>query len=200
MHGSLPVVTPYVSILLPFRDHEHVVGQVVRDIAKLFREQEQAFQILAVDEGSGDNSHSMLALLRHEIPELRIVVGRGYVSGCATADANVVVLMNVEAASQGICPSVLAGVKRVSLGEVDMHLVDEQLLVSGTKVIADLIATSSSWRPLNERDLFTRGKTRGYSTRSYCPSAKSSGTFTRLLDALSTRSKRSRVATPSRFS
>lgn len=186
------MVTPDVSILLPFRDHEHIVGQVCRDIAELFRETSGVFQIVAIDEGSGDNSHAMLALLRHEIPELHIVVGRGYSKGTTAADAGTVVLMNIEEAATGIARSVLSSVDDVCAGSVDMHLVNEQLLVSRTDVAVELIATTSSWRPLTERDLYARGRTRGFTTRSYSPTASRSGTFSRLIDTLA--SARARVA------
>ncbi len=188
------MVNPVVSILLPFKDHDHVVGQVCRNLAELFRDRGLAFEIVAVDEGSGDNSHAMLALLRHDIPELRIEVGRGYTSGCAFAKAQTLVLVDVDAAGLGVCPSVFASIERVSHGEIEMYLVDEELLVVRTKVVIDLIATTSSWRALSERDLYNRGRERGLVARSYCPNPQSSGTFSRILGAISSaRSKRSRA-------
>lgn len=159
---------------------------------ELFRDRGVAFEIVAVDEGSGDNSHAMLALLRHEIPELRIEVGRGYSIGSASAKSETLVLVDVEAAGLGICPSVFASIERVSQGEVDMYLVDEELLVGRTKAIIDLIASSSSWRAHTERDLYNRGRERGLVARSYCPNPQTTGTFSRILGALSgARSKRS---------
>src|SRR5678810_512030 len=68
-----------VSVILPFGDDEEFVGIAVRRTAEHLRALGLAFEILAIDEDSGDNSHAVLALLRAEVPELRVThaPGRG---------------------------------------------------------------------------------------------------------------------------
>ena len=64
--------------------------------------------------------------------------------------------------------------------------------VGRTKAIINLIASSSSWRAHTERDLYNRGRERGLVARSYCPNPQTTGTFSRIIGALSgARSKRS---------
>ena len=57
-----------VSAVVPFGDDEDVIGASVQRIAALLRELGLGFEILAVDENSGDNSHAVLALLRKQVP------------------------------------------------------------------------------------------------------------------------------------
>src|SRR5439155_14010806 len=68
-----------VSVILPFGDDEEAVGIAVRRTAEHIRSLGLSFEILAIDEDSGDNSHAVLALLRAEVPELRVThaPGRG---------------------------------------------------------------------------------------------------------------------------
>jgi len=66
-----------VSVVLPFCDHEDEIGTSCRRIARALAGRHLDFEILAVDEGSSDNSRSILALLRGEIPQLHLVTARG---------------------------------------------------------------------------------------------------------------------------
>src|SRR5512147_1492258 len=68
-----------VSVILPFGDDEEAVGIAVRRTAEHLRSLGMSFEILAIDEDSGDNSHAVLALLRAQVPELRVThaPGRG---------------------------------------------------------------------------------------------------------------------------
>lgn len=65
-----------VSVLLPLRDAEEMVGPLVHT-AELVQEQlrarhsELAFEILALDERSGDNTASVLSVLHGQLPQLR---------------------------------------------------------------------------------------------------------------------------------
>ena len=54
---------PDVSVVVPFADDEDVIGTAVRRLASHLTEREISFEIIAVDEDSGDNSHAILALL-----------------------------------------------------------------------------------------------------------------------------------------
>ncbi len=59
-----------VSVVLPFRDDEELIGVAVQRLAIYLEEQALAFEMLTVDEDSGDNSHAVLALIRSRNPVL----------------------------------------------------------------------------------------------------------------------------------
>lgn len=108
-----------VSVILPFGDDEELVGIAVRRTAEHLRSLGLSFEILAIDEDSGDNSHAVLALLRAEVPELRVTHapgrGRGVDVGAARAQGTLLVVTTPDVASatlDGIgdaCRRVLAG-------------------------------------------------------------------------------------------
>ena len=92
-----------VSVILPFGDDEEFVGIAVRRTAEHLRSLNLAFEILAIDEDSGDNSHAVLALLRAEVPELRVTHapgrGRGVDVGAARAQGTLLVVATPDVAS-----------------------------------------------------------------------------------------------------
>jgi hypothetical protein len=108
-----------VSVILPFGDDEEFVGIAVRRTAEHLRSLSLSFEILAIDEDSGDNSHAVLALLRAEVPELRVTHapgrGRGVDVGAARAQGTLLVVTTPDVASatlDGIgdaCRRLLAG-------------------------------------------------------------------------------------------
>ncbi|MGH2898957.1 MAG: hypothetical protein ACRDMZ_09820, partial [Solirubrobacteraceae bacterium] len=85
-----------MSVILPFGDDEEAVGVAVKRTAEYLRGLSLAFEILAIDEDSGDNSHAVLALLRAEVPELRVTNapgrGRGVDVGAARAQGAVLLV------------------------------------------------------------------------------------------------------------
>lgn len=95
-----------VSVILPFGDDEEALGVAVRRTADYLRASGWRFEILAVDEDSGDNSHAVLALLRADVPELRVTVasgrGRGVDAGCARAQGTVLVVTTPDVASASL--------------------------------------------------------------------------------------------------
>jgi hypothetical protein len=92
-----------VSVILPFGDDEEFVGIAVRRTAEHLRGLGLAFEILAIDEDSGDNSHAVLALLRAEVPELRVTHapgrGRGVDVGASRAQGTLLVVTTPDVAS-----------------------------------------------------------------------------------------------------
>ncbi|MBK9034791.1 MAG: glycosyltransferase [Myxococcales bacterium] len=82
-----------VSVVLPFGDDEDAIGPAVQRLASELRTLGLSFEILAVDEDSGDNSHAVLALQRARVPELRVIHaprrGRGADAGAARAQGRV---------------------------------------------------------------------------------------------------------------
>lgn len=95
-----------VSVILPFGDDEEAVGIAVRRTAEHMRGLGLAFEILAIDEDSGDNSHAVLALLRAEVPELRVTHapgrGRGVDVGAARAQGTLLVISTPDVASASL--------------------------------------------------------------------------------------------------
>jgi hypothetical protein len=95
-----------VSVILPFGDDEEFVGIAVRRTAEHLRSLQLAFEILAIDEDSGDNSHAVLALLRAEVPELRVTHasgrGRGVEAGAARAQGTLIIVATPDVASASL--------------------------------------------------------------------------------------------------
>ncbi len=95
-----------VSVILPFGDDEEFVGIAVRRTAEYLRALGLSFEILAIDEDSGDNSHAVLALLRAEVPELRVTHasgrGKGVDAGAARAQGTVLIVTTSDVASASL--------------------------------------------------------------------------------------------------
>ncbi|HEU0035510.1 MAG TPA: hypothetical protein VFQ53_33095 [Kofleriaceae bacterium] len=108
-----------VSVILPFGDDEEAVGIAVRHTAQHLRGLGLSFEILAIDEDSGDNSHAVLALLRAEVPELRVTHasgrGRGVDVGASRAQGALLLVSTPAVASASLdgagdaCRRLLAG-------------------------------------------------------------------------------------------
>ncbi len=114
-----------VSFILPFGDDEELVGIAVRRSAEYLRTLGLSFELLAIDEDSGDNSHAVLALLRAEVPELRVTHapgrGRGVDAGAARAQGTLLVVMTPEVASAAL-DGVGDACRRVLVGERDAEV------------------------------------------------------------------------------
>jgi hypothetical protein len=95
-----------VSVILPFADDEEAVGIAVRRTAGYLRALGVAFEILAIDEDSGDNSHAVLALLRAEVPELRVTHapgrGKGIELGASRAQGTLLLVATPDVASASL--------------------------------------------------------------------------------------------------
>ncbi len=95
-----------VSLILPFGDDEEAVGIAVRRTAEYLRALGVSFELLAIDEDSGDNSHAVLALLRAEVPELRVTHapgrGRGVDLGAARAQGTLLAVTTTDVASASL--------------------------------------------------------------------------------------------------
>lgn len=108
-----------VSVILPFGDDEEAVGIAVKRTAEYLRGLNMSFEILAIDEDSGDNSHAVLALLRADVPELRVTNapgrGRGVDVGVARAQGTLLLVSTPDVASASLdgagdaCRRLLAG-------------------------------------------------------------------------------------------
>jgi hypothetical protein len=95
-----------VSVILPFGDDEEAVGVAVKRTAEYLRNLGLAFELLAIDEDSGDNSHAVLALFRAEVPELRVTHasgrGRGVDVGAARAQGTLLLVTTPDVAAASL--------------------------------------------------------------------------------------------------
>nr|HEX4315066.1 hypothetical protein [Kofleriaceae bacterium] len=95
-----------VSVVMPFGDDEEAVGIAVRRTAEYLRALSVSFELLAVDEDSGDNSHAVLALLRADVPELRVTHaparGRGVDAGTARAQGTLLLVITPDVAAASL--------------------------------------------------------------------------------------------------
>lgn len=114
-----------VSVILPFGDDEEAVGIAVRRTAEHLRNLGVAFEILAIDEDSGDNSHAVLALLRAEVPELRVTHapgrGKGVDVGAARAQGTLLIVSTPDVASASL-DGVGEAVRRLLANEGDAEV------------------------------------------------------------------------------
>jgi hypothetical protein len=114
-----------VSVILPFGDDEEAVGIAVKRTAEHLRSLGVSFEVLAIDEDSGDNSHAVLALLRAEVPELRVTHargrGRGIDIGASRAQGTLLLVATPEVASASLDGAGDA-VRRLLAGEGDAEV------------------------------------------------------------------------------
>lgn len=96
-----------VSVVLPFEDDEDIIGTAVQCVAAELEALGLRFEILAVDQDSGDNSHAVLALVRSRHALLRHALqirhararDRGYAHGAQHARGRVLWLLEPRAAT-----------------------------------------------------------------------------------------------------
>lgn len=158
--------TPEVSVVLPFRNHEEQVGRACRRLAEHFAG--LSFEIIAVNEGSTDNSQSVISLLRHEIPQIKLALsqgrGRGYAAGSARAKGGLLILLTPEMAADRPLAPLARAVRRVSCGELDMVLVEQRLVVCRRNRCDGLLQRR---RQYQDRLLVRRAQGRGLAVESY---------------------------------
>jgi len=137
-----------ISVILPFGDDEEAVGIAVKRTAEHLRSLNVSFEILAIDEDSGDNSHAVLALLRAEVPELRVTHapgrGRGVDIGAGRAQGTLLLISTPDVASGSLdgagdaCRRLLAGDGdgEVALGRYTaVHRMRALAAVRGTRLV-----------------------------------------------------------------
>ncbi len=121
-----------VSVVLPFNDDEDVIGTAVRHLVSHLREYGASFELIAVDEDSGDNCHAVLSLLRTSTPELRVIHttgrGRGFSAGAQRARGRVLWLLDPKAALAPLAPFGRA-FRRVVTREYDFVMVEQRFSV-----------------------------------------------------------------------
>ena len=122
-----------VSVIVPFRDDEDLIGTVVNRLATHLRSLHVTFEILAIDEDSGDNSHAVLALLRTHFPELRVNQalgpGRGFDAGIRRAQGRTLWLIQPTQAMAPLSPFTRA-LGQVARGQLDAVIVRQRFVVA----------------------------------------------------------------------
>lgn len=138
--------SPDISVVLPFGDDEDIVGRACSRIADHLSSLGLPFELLAVDENSGDNSHALLGLLRKQIPELTVLYAdardRGYATAARQARGRVLWMLTPEAALRHLAPFARA-FRRVDSGELDAVVVDSRFAVCHRTRALDALM---SWR------------------------------------------------------
>jgi hypothetical protein len=87
-----------VSVVLRVRDDEERIGRVAGRLATHLRQLGRPFELLIADEGSGDNTVAVAAVLRRAIPELRLMhctLGAGVRAACEQARGRAVLVYDV---------------------------------------------------------------------------------------------------------
>jgi hypothetical protein len=120
-----------VSVIIPFTDAEDRVGAASRRVADHLRALGLSFEVLAVDEDSGDNSVPLLALMRTTVPELRLLAAaprEGFAAGGRVARGRALWLIDVEHADAPL-GSFTWAYGRVRDGAADAVVVPSRWLV-----------------------------------------------------------------------
>jgi hypothetical protein len=159
-----------VSVVLPFGDDEEVIGTAAHRVARHLEELGLAFEILAVDEDSGDNCHAILGLLRGALPELRILSGvapgRGFAAGAAVARGRVLWLIEPASALRSLAAFGRAN-NRVARGELDLAVVRGCFTVAKRARVLALVDGAPGRGLSFERRLVKRAQKRGIALEAY---------------------------------
>jgi hypothetical protein len=170
MFSSMQMGHVDVSVVLPFADDEDRVGSACLRIARHLTEQGLAFEIIAVDEGSGDNSVALLALLRPSLPELRVLhgaaSGRGFSLGAAAARGRVLWLIEPDSATRSLSAFGRPH-GRVARGELDLAVVRGRFAVLKRARALGLVDAVSGHADTFERRLLKRAQRRHVTAEAY---------------------------------
>ena len=122
-----------LSVILPFADDEETIGSVIHETASFLRERGVAFELIAVDEDSGDNSHAVLAMMRPEFAELRVITaptrGRGVETGVARAVGQTIAVIGPHVTRVQL-DAMLRANAQITAGATDLEFVIGQFIVA----------------------------------------------------------------------
>ncbi|MSP17898.1 MAG: hypothetical protein EXR73_15070 [Myxococcales bacterium] len=156
-----------ISAVLPFADDEDCLVGVARRVAAHLRGLGHRFELLAADEGTVDNSLALLSLVRHEVPELQLVVaapGRGFAVGSLVARGRTLWLLDPACAP---APGVLAlgafqgAHARIVAGTADLSVVAGRYLVARRTRVWRAIERTTGRGDAFERRLTDRAERAG---------------------------------------
>lgn len=156
-----------LSVVLLFGDDEEIIGSALRQLASTLRTTGLSFEILAVDEDSVDNSHAVLAMMRPEIPELRVthapIRTRGLETGIARAQGRVVAVIAPSAVVRisGASADFLGAIVRTGDGTADIELVVSSWLVAHRVRTLDAFTRARLGTPALQRRFAKKQAARG---------------------------------------
>jgi glycosyltransferase involved in cell wall biosynthesis len=147
-----------LSFILRCRDDEERIGHTIQRVAAHLRGMGKRFELLLCDEGSGDNTLAVAALLRSSHPELEVLdapVGQGFVVGAERARGRVVVAFDVR--SEAPLAALGYALSRLERGLDVLALGGRFLVFQRSRSLRALDALSSSFGgSRNPRDLERR--------------------------------------------
>ncbi len=152
-----------VSVILPFSDDEELIGTAVSRIASHLREHRLTFELLAIDEDSGDNCHAILALLRAQVPELRVTNSggprRGFEFGAHRAQGRVLWLIEPR---EALAPLAAFGraYRRTVRGDSDLVIVKQRFCLARRTRLLSVIDGLRGNASLFQRRLARRAQQR----------------------------------------
>lgn len=159
-----------VSVVMPFADDEDHIGTACHRLARHLEELGLTFEILAVDEDSGDNCHAILGLVRGALPALRILSGvqpgRGYAAGIAAARGRTLWLIEPASAMRSLAAFGRAH-RRVSRGELELAVVRGRFAVGKRSRLLGASSGAIGRGGVFERRLVRRAQRRGIAVESY---------------------------------
>lgn len=151
-----PTSAPDVSVILPVRDHEDVVGHQVKAVTSHLRSLGRTCEVIAVNDGSRDNSLPILELLAARQPELRVVrasaAGRAFQRGAVEANGGILLLV-ADLSRVPLAPMGWA-LSRLTAGR-DAVMLRGRYVVGRTVTTSRLVARAPGPGPAFER-LFER--------------------------------------------
>jgi glycosyltransferase involved in cell wall biosynthesis len=143
---------PEVSVVLAVRDDEDRVGHQVKEVASHLRSLGRTFEVIAVNDGSRDNSLPILELLAARLPELHIVrasaAGRAYQRGAVESRGSILLLLG-QADRMSLAPLGWA-LSRIAAGR-DAVVLRGRYVVGRTLAVVPVIARVRGPSPLFER-------------------------------------------------
>lgn len=180
-----------VSVVIPFSDDEERVGRAARRVVDHLVNLGLSFELLLVDEDSGDNSVALLSLLRAHVPELRIVAspgpGFGFETGARVARGRTLWLLDLDAAGAPLGGFGWAHARVVG-NAADVVHVEGRFLVGRRMRLAPVLHGLRGTGPAFERRVLRRA--RAHHLRVETPprpragGADGASSFVRLIDGL----------------
>ena len=178
---------PEISVIIAVRDHEDLIGHQAKAVASHLRSLGRTFEVIAVNDGSRDNSLPILELLAARLPELRVVrasaAGRAYQRGALEANGAILLLVG-DPRRMPLAPLGWA-LSRIAAGR-DAVMLRSRYVVGRTLAIVPVIAKVPGPGPVFERVFERLSERREPRVRLEVVGARppARGTTARLLDPL----------------
>jgi hypothetical protein len=153
---------PEISVVLAVHDDEERIGHQVKAIAFHLRSLGRPFEILGVNNGSRDNSLSILALLAARVPELRVIqtsaAGRAFLQGATQANGTLLIMLD---ASRSLSLAPLGwALSRIAAGR-DAVILRDRYVVARLRPVLPVLARASGPGLLFERVFERRAQALG---------------------------------------